>query len=323
MRFKNVFYRSLKRVFTRFTRRTKNVNHFNINNFKQISIESCNICNLNCPYCPTGMRLKLKDTPKGMMKLESLKDISEKSFQEYCGNIGLYNWGEPFLNPELPEIVKYLKETTKTTLIINSNFSFTDDTRLKEVLKHLNRDVIIISCDGFSQGICEMYRKNVDFDNVMHNIQLIIKNRPPYTTVMWQYLEFPWSLDEIQAARNFCDKHNIIFYSATGGITPDYPMFPTPVTKNPDKMKCEFFYDTIVINFDGEVFPCCSYYGPNKYSLGNAINNSLEEIFTKYKGKDMVNYLSNKTEGNDELFCKHCIERNSKELDLWKIEADT
>ena len=127
---------------------------FDINNFKQISIETCNVCNLNCIYCPTGMRLKLKDTPKGMLKIESLKDICEKSLKKYQRNIGLYNWGEPFLNPELPEIVKYLKENTKSTLIINSNFSFSDDTRLKEVLRYLNRDVIIISCDGFSQVTC-------------------------------------------------------------------------------------------------------------------------------------------------------------------------
>ena len=84
-------------------------------------------------------------------------------------------------------------------------------------------------------------------------------------------------------------------------------------------MRCEFFYNTLVINFDGEVFPCCAYYGPNKYSLGNARKISLEEIFTKYKGKEMLDYLSHKTEGTDNIFCKHCIERNSKELESWKI----
>jgi len=264
------------------------------------------------------MRLKLKDTPKGMLKIESLRDICEISLKEYRGNIGLYNWGEPFLNPELQEIVKYLKENTKSTLIINSNFSFSDDTRLKDVLSHLNRDVIIISCDGFSQETCEKYRKNVDFDKIIHNIKIIIENRPPYTTLMWQYLKFPWSLNEIDDAKKFCENNNIIFYSGTGGITPDYPMFPTPVTKNPDKMRCEFFYNTLVINFDGEVLPCCAYYGPNKYSLGNARKISLEDIFTKYKGKEMLDYLSYKTTGNDNLFCKHCMERNSKELDSWK-----
>jgi radical SAM protein with 4Fe4S-binding SPASM domain len=313
---KNIVYSSLK-SFNRYS--SYYTRCFDINRFKQIFIEPCNLCHLKCPYCPTGMRLKLRDTPQGMLKIDTLKDICERSLKRYTGNIALYNWGEPFLNPELPEMVRYLKETTKAKLVINSNFSFHNDKRLKEALLYLNGDTIIISCDGYSQETCEKYRKKVDFENVMHNIELLIKNRPPNTSIMWQYLEFPWSLNEIEDSRKYCAERNIIFYTSVGGITPDYPMLPIPKTNDAEKFKCDVFFDSLVINFDGEVYPCCGYYGPRKYSLGNARKISLEEIFTKYKGKDMLDYLSCKTAGNENLFCKHCVERDIKELESWKF----
>lgn len=224
-----------------------------------------------------------------------------------------------FLNPEFPNMVKYLKEKSKAKLLINSNFSFHNEERLKEVLRYLNGDVIIISCDGFSQETCEKYRRNVDFKNVMHNIGLLIENRPPNTTIMWQYLEFPWSSSEIEVAKKYCEEKNIIFYKGVGCITPDYPMLPTPKTKDPGKLRCDFFLESLVINFDGEVYPCCAYYGPKKHSLGNARKMSLKEIFTKYKGKEMMDYLSYQTVNTNDLFCKHCIERNTREFDSWKL----
>ncbi len=291
-------------------------NNSTLDKFKRISIEPCNICQLKCIYCPTGIGLQLKDTPKGMLTLDTVEKICSTSLKGYKGQIALYNWGEPFLNPDLPGIIKHLKNETKAQLIINSNFSFQNDIRLKEVLKYLDKDIVIISCDGFSQEICEKYRKNVDFKKIMHNIDLLIQNRHSITLI-WQYLEFPWSLEEIEKARKYCKTRKISFYTQIGGNTCNYPMLPIPSTKNPNKFRCDFLFDNLVINYDGEVYPCCAYYGPKKYSLGNASTTSIETIFTKGKGKMMLDYLSYKMPGNEEIFCTFCVERNSIVLGSW------
>jgi radical SAM protein with 4Fe4S-binding SPASM domain len=73
-----------------------------------------------------------------------------------------------------------------------------------------------------------------------------------------------------------------------------------------------------MINFDGEVYPCCTFFGPKKYSLGNASEKSVKKIFSEGKGKEMLDYLTFKSGGNDGLFCKHCVERNAGELESWK-----
>lgn len=232
----------------------------------------------------------------------------------------MYNWGESFLNPEIDEIVDFLKKNTKARIMLNSSFSFSCDDRIKKILGSLKEDIIIISCDGFSQATCEEYRKSVDFDKVMHNITLIKDNKKPETRLVWQYLEFPWNLDEIKPAEEYCRKHNIVFYTQMGGITPDYPLLPTPHTLNKKKLRCGFFLEALTINPDGNVYPCCAYYGPRRFSIGNAMENSIEEIFTSGKGKEMVDYLTYKSQGSDDLFCKHCVERNTAVLEGWLMD---
>ena len=143
-------------------------------------------------------------------------------------------------------------------LLLNSNFSWKFDDRVLEILDCLEDDTIIISCDGYSQETCEKYRVGVDFDLVMHNVELINNRKKPQTQLHWQYLRFPWNLDEVEAAAEFCKSRQIGSSRGTGGITPDYPMLPTPRTPDPGKSRCDFFRSALSINFDGEVYPCCA-----------------------------------------------------------------
>jgi radical SAM protein with 4Fe4S-binding SPASM domain len=290
-----------------------------VNTFHQVFIEPCfNYCNLRCPYCPVGQGLQLRDAPSGMMRLPMFKQIWDKSFRRYTGRVALYNWGEPFLNPDLPDMVRYVKQHSRARLLLNSNFSWRHDDRLLDILACLDEDAIVISCDGFSQETCEKYRVGVDFSLVMHNVEWINVHRKPQTQLHWQYLKFPWNHDEIEQAEAYCKARDIIFRVGTGGIADSYPILPSPRTSQPDRSRCEFFRGALSINFDGEVYPCCSYYGPASYSLGNAATTGIHDIFSRGRGRDMLEYLALRSEGDDRLFCKHCVERNLGVVESWK-----
>jgi radical SAM protein with 4Fe4S-binding SPASM domain len=291
---------------------------FDINLLNQVFIEPCfNACNLRCPYCPVGQGLRLRDMARGMMPFDLFKRILAKSFTHYHGAVGLYNWGEPFLNPDLPGMVRHVKQNSRARLVLNSNFSFRFDDRIAEILECLEGDRIIISCDGFSQEICEKYRVGVDFSLVMHNIELINGHKKPQTELLWQYLKFPWNPHESEAAEAFCKQKGIGFYTGEGGISPHYPMLPAPRPTSDGTLRCDFFRDALTINFDGEVYPCCAYYGPPTYSLGNAAKESLKEIFSRGKGRKMLDYLLSRSGGDDGVFCKHCVERDAGLLESW------
>jgi len=291
---------------------------FDVNFFNLIFIEPCfNSCNLRCPYCPVGQGLKLKDMSRGMMSLDLFRQIWATSFTRYRGRIGLYNWGEPFLNPDLPGMVRHVKENSRARLVLNSNFSFRFDDRITEIVNRLDGDRIVISCDGYSQETCEKYRVNVDFGLVMHNVELIVRTKRAQTELLWQYLKFPWNLHEIAAAEEFCKRKQIRFHLDNGGITPNYPILPARRASADGKFRCDFFRNSLTINFDGQVYPCCAYYGPQRYSLGSAAENSVEEIFSRGRGKEMLDYLTFRSGGHDGVFCKHCVEKNVAELESW------
>ena len=119
-------------------------------------------------------------------------------------------------------------------------------------------------------------------------------------------------------AEAFCRTKQIGFYSSQGGISPAYPMLPTPQVAKQNKSRCQFYRESLSINFDGGIYPCCAYYGPPQYCLGNAAEESIEEVFTRGKGKEMLDYLAHRSAGSDGLFCKHCVERNVALLESWR-----
>ena len=224
--------------------------------------------------------------------------------------MALYNWGEPFLNPDLPQMVRYAKRHSRARLILNSNFSWRFDDRVLAILDSLDNDTIVISCDGFSQATCEKYRVGVNFELVMHNVELINDRKKPQTQLHWQYLRFPWNHDEEAAAAEYCKSRQIGFYLGQGGTGTDFPALPYPHSPDPSQFRCDFFRTSLSINFDGEVYPCCVYFGPSTYSLGNAAKTSLKKIFSRGKGREMLDYLALRSEGDNSLICKHCVERD-------------
>jgi MoaA/NifB/PqqE/SkfB family radical SAM enzyme len=67
-------------------------------------------CNLKCISCPRG-NYPVQPTA-GFMKAETYARVIDKILKEdpYTGIITLYNWGEPLLNPDLPEIIRITNE---------------------------------------------------------------------------------------------------------------------------------------------------------------------------------------------------------------------
>jgi len=77
--------------------------------YKVMQIEVSNLCSLTCTYCPHPSQLR----PKGNMSMEVFKkciDLVERSDNpKYRGKkfVWLNHFGEPLLNPLLPEFIAY------------------------------------------------------------------------------------------------------------------------------------------------------------------------------------------------------------------------
>lgn len=86
-------------------------------------IDIAGSCNLRCISCPRGNF----DThrPKGFMSADVYRALLDKILRDdpYTGIITLYNWGEPLLNRELPEILA-ITHAHGLLSALSSNLSF-------------------------------------------------------------------------------------------------------------------------------------------------------------------------------------------------------
>jgi len=82
--------------------------HYSLLKPRDYSIDVSGNCNLRCISCPRGS-LNTKKPSFGIMSLDNFKKVIDKLKIEdpFVGNIQLYQWGEPTLNRELPEMITY------------------------------------------------------------------------------------------------------------------------------------------------------------------------------------------------------------------------
>ncbi len=124
----------------------------------------CGICNLRCISCPMG-NMPAKE-PAGMMSAATYARVLDKILQEnpYLGIIQLYNWGEPLLNPELPEIIRLTNER-QVLCAVSSNLSLTRD--FEEVIR-ARPGCFRISLSGWGETYAITHTKG--------NWSLVLKN---------------------------------------------------------------------------------------------------------------------------------------------------
>ena len=87
--------------------------------------------------------------PKGIMDLDTFKAVVAKIKREapLLTHVGLYNCGEPFLHPNLPEIINHLHENG-AAVAVSSNLSMRFGDRIDEVIR-ASPDYLKISLSGY------------------------------------------------------------------------------------------------------------------------------------------------------------------------------
>ena len=109
------------------------------------SVDVAGRCNLRCISCPRGNFEK--QPPRGHMTPATYTQVLDKLLDEIplLGNIQLYAWGEPLLNPDIAEIIRITVErqvlcALSTNLAMRTDFSAAIEAR---------PDWIKISASGF------------------------------------------------------------------------------------------------------------------------------------------------------------------------------
>lgn len=258
-------------------------------------IDPINVCILHCPLCPTGTGTLKR--PRGRMSLRDFEQIVDQ-IAEYAYSLDLYNWGEPFLHPQIFEMIKYASSRNIATKI-SSNLNYFDE-RMAQQTVASGLEELVISLDGADQETYETYRVGGNLAKVLSGWKALIEAKKA------SHSSFP-----IITARVLLNRHNesqipqIKKLARTMGsdnvvvapilVDSDKPgdvaeWLPTDQRRSyydyasgEDRTlrkgaTCPHLWETCVISWDGGVSPCCWYDDPAN-DFGNVFVNSIECIW--------------------------------------------
>ena len=89
-------------------------------------VDVAGMCNLRCISCPRGNWPRHRKP--GFMSAKTYESLVDKILRDdpWTGIITLYNWGEPLLNPALPDIIKITRQKGLLSAV-SSNLAMTKD----------------------------------------------------------------------------------------------------------------------------------------------------------------------------------------------------
>lgn len=293
-----------------------------------LKIDTTPNCQLHCPVCIHGWdetQVNKLDFSNKNMSFELFKKISAEA-KGRTSAISFYYLGEPFMNKD---ILKFLKSANSDdySTFISSNFSFNfSDKKIFEIVES-GLTSLTVCLDGMNQ---ETYSKtrvggNINFvkDNLKKVQELKSKNKSRFPVIEVQYLKYPYNSSQEQEARDYCNEINIENFTSHYGTTEPW-VEPSGVVKNKIPKgksyfpKCLWPWISLVVEWDGNVVPCCSYRveqavefdKPKKYFLGNLQDNSLSEIWNGEEYQRMRKFILDPASLNqgeaEKMFCFGC-----------------
>lgn len=285
-----------------------------------LMIEPTNHCNLRCVLCPVTSGMS---RPRGYMDRDLFRKIIDE-VGDYVFFVLLWNWGEPFLNPSVFEMISYAKKRG-IRVVSSTNGHFLAKPGNAERLIRSGLDTLIVAIDGIRQETHERYRQGGHLEIVLKGIKSIqekkrdLKSGTPLINLRFivmkqneheisELKELASSLGvEALTLKTLNDYLNVAYHDGRlleaekkSEFLPDnsrYRRFDAGrsgkklrrLKRNP----CKNLWNNPVIDWDGTVCPC-TYDFDEKYVLGNLKKTDFKDIwFGREYGRIRRQFRSN------------------------------
>lgn len=301
-----------------------------------LTIEPANICNLRCPLCTTGSG-EMKRV-KGNMTLDTFRSVMNK-FGEEIFFLLIYHQGEPYINPHFLNFVKLAKEKNIYVTTSTNGHYFTDENI--EATIDSGIDSMIVSVDGVTQESYARYRVKGKLDKVLEGTKKLMEmkkiKRSRTPNVALQFLVMKHNEHEIPAIKKLADElgvdrlliKNIEVRSTEEADEwlPENSAYRrynfdgnNLIVKGADNKSCTRPWLSTLVNWDGEIVPCCFDKNGN-YPMGKITGEeNLKDIWHGKSFSDFRTRLIRDRQGID--ICSNCNQGFGSFLPkkLWKKE---
>lgn len=245
-------------------------------------------CNFKCKFCFHALGEKNR-IASGKMEMDLFKKIilDIEEFPDLIDTIKLYKDGEPLLNPDLPKMIKYIKEKNAAKRVeFTTNASLLTE-KLSDELIESGLDRIIISIEGVN---AEKYKKitgvKIDFSNFVKNIENLYQRKENCVIhIKGTNMAIPKE-DEREFYQIFGNISDEIFIEkiAPTWLNTDFSSLNLDFKEHMLKKElsnqqvCPYLFYSLSINVDGSVGLCHIDWG-KFYLLGDLKKEKLKEIW--------------------------------------------
>jgi radical SAM protein with 4Fe4S-binding SPASM domain len=294
-----------------------------------ISFEPTTSCNLRCPECPSGLREFTR--PTGMLKQDFFKQTIDDIYKDILYLI-FYFQGEPYLNKNFLEMVKYAASKGIYTATSTNAHYLTDDVAKKTIESGLDR--LIISIDGTTQEVYQQYRRGGHLDKVIAGAKNVVKwkkelnSKTPF--IFFQFLVVKPNEHQIEEIKKLGAEIGVDEVRFKTAQVYDYENDPNNLIPENEKFSrykkskagkheaknklanhCWKLWQANVITWDGMVVPCC-FDKDASHQLGDLKNQSFKEIWQNDNYKQFRKELMTSRKNID--ICANC----SEGVSVWK-----
>jgi radical SAM protein with 4Fe4S-binding SPASM domain len=303
----------------------------------ELMIEPVNACNLSCPTCPTGQGAL--NRPRRAMTLPEFKKIVDGLNGASC-RFFLWNYGEPLLNRDLPEMVRYAG-AAGISCRVSTNGELLVSQELCRELVASGLEHLIVCVDGADAETHARFRRGSDYAAVIAGLRNLFSVRraagSSVPAVELQFLVMRHNARQRHRMRALARELGADIYSEKAvGIDCNAPEFQRLAAelvpedtnlgvfsrrsdgayalKGELRNGCRRLVSSAVINSDGSVVPCC-YDLRSEHVMGNVFEQGLAAIWAGEKYEALRRRVA--ADKGGVTMCRSCMEGRA-DLYVWR-----
>lgn len=228
-----------------------------------LHLESSDVCQAACPQCARETDVEFDSARRHNLSIELLESILpadlviglDKMFM--CGN-----YGDPAANHQTLAIYRWFRRlNAEITLGMNTNGALQTTFWWHELAKIMDqpRDYVVFSIDGL-QDTNAVYRRGVDWQRLMHNVEAFILAGG---SAHWDMLVYQHNEHQVEACERLARDMGFRWFRAKVSKRPMVGTLQVPVRWHrpqvvSNSIHCRALVEqSIYIDAQGRVSPCC------------------------------------------------------------------
>jgi len=265
-----------------------------------INVDPTDMCNFQCKFCPTGDRQLMKNTPgrnSGSMELNLFKKIVDDicEFEKPIKVLRLYKDGEPTINPNFAEMIKYAKDKKCSDRIDTTTNGSRLNPELNLQIIEAGLDRINISIEGVNaKQYLDFASYKIDFEKLVENVRHFYEHRKQCEVIVKINGDTLTEKEKNIFYETFGNIADGVFIEHIMGCWPEFRLNGVEVNNElgifgqPIKeiQVCPYVFYSFSINSDGKVSLCFLDWS-KKLIIGDTNTDSVKDIWL---GEKLRNY---------------------------------